>query len=225
MRTPDPAWAALASSSTDLLVVAGTESFRALIPLLEADQAALVTAAAAAVPELSTERIVYGGHGVGGALAIHSCRSDERCVAVVDLGGPPLFEQLPGGMGGRAVLMPPALEAPFLSVVAENVLREPTSLPGMSALRATAARSQEGSREVVLSQAGSLDLSDLPLCVQPAWLSWQRGGAYWVGDGDPAEGMEAVVDLTAVFLERHARRNGGVNEADVVEQNERLRAR
>ena len=225
VRTPSAGWAAVMSTSTDLLVVAGTEDFRRLMPLLQADQAALISAAAEQVPGLSLERIVYGGHGVGGALAVFSCGSDERCVAVVDFGGPPLLEQLPGGMGGRAVLMPPSLKVPFLSVVAENVLREPSSLPAMAALRAIASRSTVEATELVLSKAGYLDLSDRPLKVRPALLKRQHSGAYWVGEGDAAEGMEALRDVTAVFLEQHARRNGGVSVKDALEQHSRLRVR
>lgn len=218
-------WRRVVEGERDPLVVADSEAFRTLVPLLQADQAALVREVVSVAPGLELGRIVYGGQGVGGALAIHSCLSDERCVAVVDFGGAPLFEQLPGGLEGRAVLMPPGLEQPLLTVVAENVLRDRAALPAMTAMRAMATRSTGPSSQVVLTGAGVLDLSDRPLLVQPSVLRWQVGDAYWVGEADAAEGMDALRELVGVFLERHARRNGGVDEADVVASHDRLRAR
>ncbi len=118
----------------------------------------------------------YVGYGLGGLAALSACTSDPTCAAVVTLDAPT-----------ELVSAPPA--APVLAITSASV-------PAATGLR-------PGDARVDLSEAGTLDLTDLPLQVRGPLLRLALSDRHTRGTGRSA--VSIVPAVTAAWLDERVR--------------------
>ncbi len=142
---------------------------------------------------VSTDRVLLAGHSFGGGLAATYCDDEPRCVAIVNLDGPPF---------GDPDLQP--VEAPLLVFLAGRT-RMADALDVVWAPIDDLIARAEGPRYVyTLPTAGHLDLSDLGLLVRPALLRAVFPDSQ-IGPGPLEAKLRAVAAVSVAFAERHLR--------------------
>lgn len=118
----------------------------------------------------------YVGYGLGGLAALTACAGDPSCAAVVTLDAP-------------VALVPAPPAAPLLAITSASV-PTPTALRG-------------GDARLALPEAGTLDLTDLPLQVRGPLLRLALSGRHTRGSGRSA--VSIVPAVAAAWLDEKVR--------------------
>ena len=156
---------------------------------------------------VSADRVLLAGHSFGGGLAASMCSRDPRCVAVINLDGPPFGEPDIA-----------AVEVPML-VFVSGLTRTNAALdvvwPPLDRLIEVA----KGPLYVAdLPTTGHLELSDFGLILRPTLLRPLFGRSQF-GPGELDEKLRAVAGVSVAFADRHLK---GQLDVDVVKAAQRF---
>lgn len=162
----------------------------------------LVTESTAAQLGLSMKRIVYGGHSFGAMVTMEVCRTDPRCVAFINLDGPPV------DLDGER-FEPKPVDRPMLVITSELMVTGAKTRALWDLLRVQDERGKAPLLSVQLVKAGHLDLTDAPVALGHVLqgLLFGEGAA---GSIHPVRAVDVTRTVVSRFLQRY-----GVCDASV----------
>lgn len=174
-----------------------------VLALLEADVRLVLSTATEQLPGLNVDRVAYGGHSLGAIVTMQLCREPgSRCVAFVNLDGPPMAD-VRTLADGTHVLEPRPMEQPMLIVTSELMATGSKSKATWDLLDAQAKLGSAPVLETRLLKAGHLDLTDAPVALGHV-AQGVLFGENSTGTIDPVRAVTETRDVVTAFLEHFA---------------------